>query len=170
MGKSSIANVQYWHTSIAVLSRKYSSNDGEVLQFGSIQTEFSLCWKYFFALLKIFFQALENFWKQRAIWIGTKVDCPQGLCQRLHELSNLNLIAPCQAKNKNRLLSKKRAPTLHRHRVSVENRLIHCKLQSTTDTLENSHEYFILLRFIYGHSWSHCFSLGLSAKLPLSAL
>ena len=76
MEKSSLANVQYWHTSIAVLSRKYSSTEGEVLQFGYVQTEFSLCWKYFFALLKIFFQAFEFFWKKRAIWIGAKADHP----------------------------------------------------------------------------------------------
>ena len=35
----SYAKVQYLYTSTAVLSRKYSSTDGKVLQFGYFQTE-----------------------------------------------------------------------------------------------------------------------------------
>ena len=118
MGKSSLTKVQYLHTSIAVLTAKYSSLGLSKLNFRFVENFFSPKWKNFFKPLKIF----EN--KERF-----------GLGRRSITLKT-HFATPCQAKNKNRLLSKKRAPTPHRHRVSVENQLIHCTLQSTTDTLE----------------------------------
>ena len=118
MGKSSIAKVQYLHTNVTVLTAKYSSLGLSKLNFRFVENIFSPKWKYFFKPSEIF----EN-------------NGRFGLEQRSIALKP-HFAAPCQAKNKNRLLSKKRAPTPHRHRVSVENRLIHCTLQSTTDTLE----------------------------------
>ena len=134
MGKSSIAKVQYLHTNVAVLTAKYSSLDLSKLNFRFVEKNFSAKRKKNFKPMKIF----EN--KERF-----------GLGRRSIALKP-HFATPCQAKNKNRLLSKKRAPTPHRHRVSVENQFIHCTLQSTTDTLENFHEYFIVFWLIRGHS------------------
>ena len=124
MGKSSLAKVLYLHTNITVLTAKYSSLGLSKLNFRFVEKNFSAKWKKNFKGLKIF----EN--KERFV-LGRR-----SIALKPH------FAAPCQAKNKNRLLSQKRAPTPHRHRVSVENQLIHRKLQSTTDTWEKNKEDF----------------------------
>ena len=72
IGILSFDKVQYLYTSTAVLSRKYSSIDGEVLQFGYIQIDFSLCWKKIFTEVKKKFKPLKIFEKSNADGKGIK--------------------------------------------------------------------------------------------------
>lgn len=94
MGKSSIAKVQYLQTNITVLTAKYSSLGLSKLNFRFVEKKFSTKWKKIFKPLKIFENKEQFVLGRRSITLKT------------------HFAAPCQAKNKNRLLGKKRAPTL----------------------------------------------------------
>ena len=91
MGKSSLAKVQYLHTNVTVLTAKYSSLGLSKLNFRFVEKFFSTKWKNFFKGLKIF----EN--KERFV-LGRR-----SITLKTH------FATPCQAKNKNRLLGKKRS-------------------------------------------------------------
>ena len=150
-----------------------------ILQYLRLSTPVWVYPKNFFTLLKIFFHYSDNFFSSPWKILKTTSDLDWdegGLLYTLNtKHSTLNpkphFAAPCQAKNKNRLLSKKRAPTPHQHRVSVENRLIHCTLQSTTDTLEKMRKTFdsssILGQVIAHHSSKKPYTIWYFKPNPL---
>ena len=119
----SIAKVQYLQASTAVLLCKYSSTDGEVLQFGYMWIEFSAALSVGMTpslrilnigqLLyhsRIFCQALEDSWQKESVANANRF---MNFCNlKNKEKSSIpSVTIPCQAKNKNRLLGKKDTDT-----------------------------------------------------------